>query len=216
MSKKGKILERFYLENTVEAGVDEAGRGPLFGRLYIGSAILPQDDSFNHSLMRDSKKLSERKRLIAYDYIREYAIDYATYFVESSDIDTDNIYVSTLNGMHRVLDKLLVKPAHILVDGSSFIPYSLDGKSIPHICITGGDDKYTAIAAASILAKVERDNYIKDLCKEQPQLDEYYSLLSNKGYGTKLHIDGIKAHGITSHHRKSFGICKQIAYKIDL
>jgi ribonuclease HII len=197
MSKKGKILERFYLENTVEAGVDEAGRGPLFGRLYIGSAILPQDDSFNHSLMRDSKKLSERKRLIAYDYIREYAIDYATYSVESSDIDTDNIYVSTLNGMHRVLDKLLVKPAHILVDGSSFIPYSLDGKSIPHICITGGDDKYTAIAAASILAKVERDNYIKDLCKEQPQLDEYYSLLSNKGYGTKLHIDGIKAHGIT-------------------
>ena len=216
MSKKGKILERFYLENTVEAGVDEAGRGPLFGRLYIGSAILPQDDSFNHSLMRDSKKLSERKRLIAYDYIREYAIDYATYFVESSDIDTDNIYVSTLNGMHRVLDKLLVKPAHILVDGSSFIPYSLDGKSIPHICITGGDDKYTAIAAASILAKVERDNYIKDLCKEHPQLDEYYSLLSNKGYGTELHIDGIKAHGITSHHRKSFGICKQIAYKIDL
>jgi len=214
MSKKGKILERFYLENTVEAGVDEAGRGPLFGRLYIGSAILPQDDSFNHSLMRDSKKLSERKRLIAYDYIREYAIDYATYSVESSDIDTDNIYVSTLNGMHRVLDKLLVKPAHILVDGSSFIPYSLDGKSIPHICITGGDDKYTAIAAASILAKVERDNYIKDLCKEQPQLDEYYSLLSNKGYGTKLHIDGIKAHGITLHHRKSFGICKQVSYHI--
>ena len=158
-----KVLEPFYLENTVEAGVDEAGRGPLFGRLYIGTAILPQDKSFNHSLMRDSKKLSERKRLIAYDYIRQYAIDYATYFVEPADIDADNIYTSTLNGMHKVLDKLLVKPEHILVDGSSFIPYHLDKNQIRHLCITGGDDKYTPIAAASILAKVERDNYIKDL-----------------------------------------------------
>ena len=216
MSKKGKILERFYRENTLEAGVDEAGRGPLFGRLYIGTAILPQDESYNHSLMRDSKKLSERKRLIAYDYIREYAIDYATYFVESSDVDTDNIYVSTLNGMHRVLDKLLVRPDHILVDGAAFSPYSFQGTSIQHKCITGGDDKYTAIAAASILAKVERDNYIKAVCKEQPILEDYYGLLSNKGYGTARHIEGIKKFGITAEHRKSFGICKQIAYKIDL
>lgn len=209
---KTKILERFYLENIIEAGVDEAGRGPLFGRLYVGAAILPQDKSFHHHLMRDSKKLSERKRLIAYDYIREYAIDYATHFTEASDIDTYNIYASTLDGMHKALDKLLVKPEHILVDGSSFHPYYIEEQKIPHHCITGGDDKYTAIAAASILAKVERDNYIKDLCKKHPSLDEYYSLLSNKGYGTKLHIDGIKTHGITSEHRKSFGICKQICW----
>jgi len=212
---KGKILERFYRENTLEAGVDEAGRGPLFGRLYIGAAILPPDNSFDHSLMRDSKKISERKRLIAYDYIRENAIDFATHYVEPDVIDTDNIYNATLHGMHRVLDKLRAKPEHILVDGSAFIPYSFEGHSISHICITGGDDIYTSIAAASILAKVERDNYIKALCKEQPTLDEHYSLLSNKGYGTALHISGIKEHGITPLHRKSFGICKQIAYKID-
>ena len=211
-----KVLEPFYLECTIEAGVDEAGRGPLFGRLYIGTAILPQDKSFNHSLMRDSKKLSERKRLIAYDYIREYAIDYATYFVEPSDIDADNIYTSTLNGMHKVLDKLLVQPEHILVDGSSFIPYhrKLDGKQIRHLCITGGDDKYTPIAAASILAKVERDQYIQKLCEQQPILDEYYHLSSNKGYGTAQHMEGIKKYGIVSQHRKSFGICKQFAYKM--
>ena len=210
-----KVLEPFYLENTVEAGVDEAGRGPLFGRLYIGTAILPQDKSFNHRLMRDSKKLSERKRLIAYDYIREYAIDYATYFVEPSDIDVDNIYTSTLNGMHKVLDKLLVKPEHLLVDGSSFIPYQLDKKQIGHLCITGGDDKYTPIAAASILAKVERDQYIYRLCEQQPILDEYYHLSSNKGYGTAQHMEGIRKYGIRPQHRKSFGICKQFAYKME-
>lgn len=212
---KGKILERFYRENTLEAGVDEAGRGPLFGRLYIGAAILPPDDSFDHSLMRDSKKISERKRLIAYDYIRENAIDFAIHYVEPADIDTDNIYNATLHGMHRVLDKLQVRPEHILVDGSTFIPYSFEGKPLPHTCITGGDDIYTSIAAASILAKVARDKYIKALCKEDPTLDQHYSLLSNKGYGTALHISGIKEHGITSQHRKSFGICKQMAYKID-
>ena len=212
---KGKVLEPFYLENTIEAGVDEAGRGPLFGRLYIGAAILPQDNSFDHSLMRDSKKLSERKRLIAYDYIREYAIDYATYFVESAAIDADNIYTSTLTGMHKVLDKLLVKPEHILVDGSSFIPYCQNKKRISHLCITGGDDKYTPIAAASILAKVERDQYIQKLCKQQPTLDEYYHLSSNKGYGTAQHMEGIKKYGIMPQHRKTFGICKQFAYKME-
>lgn len=212
---KGKILERFYRENTLEAGVDEAGRGPLFGRLYIGAAILPPDDSFDHSLMRDSKKISERKRLVAYDYIRENAIDYAIHYVEPNDIDVDNIYNATLHGMHSALDALMVKPEHILVDGSTFIPYSFEGNSIYHTCITGGDDKYTSIAAASILAKVARDNYIKALCKEDATLDEYYGLLSNKGYGTAAHMNGIKEHGISKHHRKSFGICKQFAYKID-
>ena len=205
---KGKILKRFYLDDALEAGVDEAGRGPLFGRLYIGAAILPPDDNFDHSLMRDSKRLSERKRLIAFDYIKQYAVDWAVHFVSASVVDIDNIYVATLEGMHKALDKLLVKPEHILVDGNAFNPYQTEGTFLPHKCIKGGDDIYTPIAAASIIAKVSRDNYIRELCKLDATLDEYYGLLSNKGYGTAQHMEGIKTHGITKWHRRSFGICK--------
>jgi ribonuclease HII len=205
---KGKILKRFYLDDALEAGVDEAGRGPLFGRLYIGAAILPPDDNFDHSLMRDSKRLSERKRLIAFDYIKENAVDWAVHFVSAAVVDIDNIYVATLEGMHKALDKLLVKPEHILVDGNAFNPYQTEGTFLPHKCIKGGDDIYTPIAAASIIAKVSRDNYIRELCKHDATLDEYYGLLSNKGYGTAQHMEGIKTHGITKWHRRSFGICK--------
>ena len=203
-----KELERYYLEDIIEVGIDEAGRGPLFGRLYIGAAILPPTD-FEHSLMRDSKKLSQRKRLIAFDYIKENAIDFAVHYVTAEEIDLHNILQSTLNGMHKALDKLIVTPEHILVDGDKFYPYAKDEKTINHTCICGGDDKYTAIAAASILAKVEHDKYIKEICDLDPELDEKYGLLSNKGYGTKKHMDGIKEHGITKWHRKSFGICKE-------
>ena len=203
-----KLLDPFYLANTLEAGIDEAGRGPLFGRLYVGAAILPPAD-YDHSLMRDSKKLSERKRLIAFDYIKENAIDYAVHYVTAEEIDLYNILQSTLNGMHKALDKLIVTPENILVDGDKFNPYARDNKLIPYKCFCGGDDKYTSIAAASILAKVAHDKYIKDLCDQEPELDEKYGLLSNKGYGTKQHMLGIKEHGITKWHRKSFGICKE-------
>ena len=207
-----KLLKSFYLEDTLEVGIDEAGRGPLFGRLYIGAAILPPDRIYDHHLMRDSKKISERKRLIAYDYICENAIDYATYYVNENGVDTYNIHNSTMYGMHKVIDKLLVKPDNILVDGSHFNNYSIEGKKISHLCIEGGDDKYTPIAAASILAKVERDKYIKDLCDKYPELDDKYGLLSNKGYGTARHMEGIRKHGITKWHRKTFGICRKFAY----
>jgi ribonuclease HII len=210
MPKNSKILDTFYNEDQLEVGIDEAGRGPLFGRVYIGAAILPKD-GYDHSLMRDSKKLSERKRLIAYDYIRENAIDYATYYATEEIIDQDNILVATLNGMHQVLDKLLVTPEFILVDGSMFNKYYKDGKNIPHVCIHGGDDLYTPISAASILAKVERDKYIKKICDENEELNDFYGILQNKGYGTKQHLDGIKEHGISKWHRKTFGICKQYA-----
>jgi ribonuclease HII len=202
-----KQLEPFYNPDKLEAGIDEAGRGPLFGRLYVGAAILPLED-YQHSLMRDSKKLSERKRLIAYDYIKENAIDYAVHFVSAVEIDLHNILQSTLNGMHKALDKLLVTPDQLLVDGSCFNPYMKCDKLIPFRCFHGGDDKYTPIAAASILAKVEHDKYIEEICKNNPELDEKYGLLSNKGYGTQQHIVGIKEHGISEWHRKSFGICK--------
>jgi|TARA_B110000444_G_C18772701_1_gene563378 ribonuclease HII len=203
-----KVLETHYLENTLEAGIDEAGRGPMFGRLYIGAAILPLD-GFEHTLMRDSKKLSARKRLIAFDYIKENAIDYSIHYVSAAEIDMHNILQATLNGMHKALDKLLVAPDYLLVDGSCFNPYEKNEKLIPHKCFTGGDDRYTPIAAGSILAKVAHDKYIEDICKDNPELDERYGLLSNKGYGTQQHISGIKEHGISKWHRKTFGICKQ-------
>lgn len=201
-------LERYYMEGILEAGVDEAGRGPLFGRVYVGAAILPQDNAFDHSLMRDSKRLSERKRLIAYDYIRDYAVDYHVHFIEADEIDRINIYNATLAGMHGALDGLLVTPGHILVDGCAFRVYAKNRRVIPHLCVEGGDDKYTPIAAASILAKVAHDKYIEALCDEYGNLDDFYGLRRNKGYGTARHMEGIREHGLTPWHRRTFGICK--------
>ena len=212
MSKSKKTeLKRYYYDDKLEAGIDEAGRGPLFGAVFIGAAILPPGDDFNHSLMRDSKKLSERNRLIAYDYIKENAVDWSVFSYSEKKIDEMNILSATLDGMHKALDKLLVKPEHILVDGNMFKPYWLEDEIIPYTCIRGGDDKYTPIAAASIIAKVERDKYIEKICDENPTFEEYYSIRSNKGYGAKKHLEGIKKYGITKYHRKTFGICKQYA-----
>ena len=212
MSKKPhsakKILKGFYAENSLEVGIDEVGRGPLFGRVYVGAAILPPED-FDHSLMRDSKKLSERKRLQAYDYIKENAIDYSVQYLEADDIDKINIFNATYMAMHKALDGLQVRPDMILVDGCHFIPYSFENKQVNHVCIEKGDDTYSAIAAGSILAKVERDKYITDLCDKHNNLNEFYGLGSNKGYGTVKHMEGIKKHGITQWHRRTFGICRQ-------
>jgi len=202
-------LKTYYIPNILEVGIDEAGRGPLFGRLYVGAVILPKDDAFDHSLMKDSKKLSERKRLIAYDYIREYAIDYSTYYVDEEYIDKNNIFQATQSAMHGALDKLTVIPEHILVDGPYFTTYFNNARLIPFTCIESGDNLYTPIAAASIMAKVERDEYIQTLCDENSDLVLKYDLRNNKGYGTKRHIDGILKYGVSEGHRKTFGICKQ-------
>ena len=203
-------LESYYLKDMLEVGVDEAGRGPLFGRVYVGAVILPQDKAFEHSLLRDSKRLSERRRLMAHDYIRDYAIDYAFYWLDETVIDDINIFQATHKCMHKALDQLLVRPEHILVDGNRFYPYQRDHKMIPHTCIEGGDNLYTPIAAASIIAKVEHDRYIQKLCDEHPVLEEYYGLRRNKGYGTLEHRQGIQEHGISPWHRKTFGICKYV------
>lgn len=203
------MLKSYYYKDTIEAGVDEAGRGPLFGRVYVGAAILPTSDDFDHSLMRDSKKLSEKKRLEAYEYIKKNALAYAVHWMSEDDVDEMNIYQATHTAMHKALDKLEVRPENILVDGNKFYVYKDKGEIIPHVCIKGGDDKYSAIAAASILAKVERDNYILELCKQFPNLDTFYGIKKNKGYGTKAHLKGIQERGITQWHRKTFGICKQ-------
>ena len=203
------MLKTHYMPNMLEMGVDEAGRGPMFGRVYVGAAILPPE--FDHSLMKDSKKLSARRRLIAYDYIRENAIDFSTAYCTETEIDNMNIFRATHKAMHDAIRSCRVRPDHLLIDGPYFNTYFDEGRLIPHTCIEKGDNLYTPIAAASILAKVERDKYIEKMCDDFPNLDERYGLRKNKGYGTKQHMDGLKKYGITKWHRKTFGICKQLA-----
>ena len=218
------ILKKCYSETSpqiYEIGVDEVGRGPLFGRVYAAAVILPKDDSFDHSKMKDSKKFHSKKKIqeVA-DYIKNNAIAWSVQYEDEKTIDTINILQASQSAMHKCIAKVVKdgttrEPSLIklLIDGNYFNPYTIisPGKKIEHldhICIEGGDNKYSAIAAASILAKVERDQYIEDLCEEHPDLVEKYSLDSNKGYGSRKHIEGIKEHGITIWHRRSFGICK--------
>jgi ribonuclease HII len=218
------ILKKCYSETSpqiYEIGVDEVGRGPLFGRVYAAAVILPKDDSFDHLKMKDSKKFHSKKKIqeVA-DYIKNNAIAWSVQYEDEKTIDTINILQASQSAMHKCIAKVVKdgttrEPSLIklLIDGNYFNPYTIisPGKKIEHldhICIEGGDNKYSAIAAASILAKVERDQYIEDLCEEHPDLVEKYSLDSNKGYGSRKHIEGIKEHGITIWHRRNFGICK--------
>mgnify|MGYP001470249894 FL=1 len=214
-------LKPFYNEEfKYEIGIDEVGRGPMLGRVYTAAVILPKSDIFDHSKMKDSKRFSSKKKIneVA-EYIKQNAIAYAVTYEPEDVIDKINILQATHSSMHKAVRAILEKEVVddkvlLLVDGNNFKPYMCFDKTtglysqINHQCIEGGDNKYTAIAAASILAKVERDKYIEELCNEYPQLNERYDLLSNKGYGTKAHMDGIKEHGITAWHRRTYGICK--------
>ena len=214
-------LKPYYYSDLqcLEIGVDEAGRGPLFGRVYAGAVILPKDNSFDHSLMKDSKRFSSKKKINeAADYIKTNAISWNVAYIDEQYIDKYNILKATHEAMHKAIkgaieseDKYWEK-YYLLIDGNNFKPIMYFNKDIlspmPFTCIEGGDDKYSAIAAASILAKVSRDKYIQDLCNENSKLDDYYGLKSNQGYGTKKHLDGIKQYGISVWHRKSFGICR--------
>ena len=200
-----------YMEkDRLEVGIDEAGRGPLFGPVYTAAVIFPQDEEFLNDLIVDSKKLtSHRKRLMAYDYVKENAIDYSIFAVDEKIIDKLNIFHATYWGTHRALDQLTVIPEHILMDGNKFKPYDRDGEYIPHTCVVKGDNKYASIAAASILAKVERDLFIENICDKYPILEERYNMRNNKGYGTKDHMSGIEKYGVTDKHRFSYKIVEQ-------
>jgi len=202
------MLKTYYDLNLLEAGIDEAGRGPMFGRVYTAAAIIPQDDTFVQPFIKDSKKLSEKKRKEAFEYIKENAIDWSVSWKDELYIDNRNIYNATYDSMHTTLDKLNVRPEYILVDCSDFQIYTENCEIIPHKCVVKGDNEYASIAAASILAKVSRDNYIDEMCDKYPLLDEYYDLRKNKGYGTKKHLEGIQHYGISPWHRKTFGLCK--------
>ena len=218
-------LKKYFNEDIaiIECGIDEAGRGPMFGRVYAGLAVLPKDDTFDHSQMKDSKKFHSKKKIeqVA-EYIKEHAIAWAVEYEDEQTIDEINILQATQSAMHKcikyILKQLKIEDINnilLLVDGNYFKPYSLLNSTktkleyIKYQMIEGGDNKYTSIAAASILAKVERDKYIDELCLQNPELIEHYGIDSNKGYGSKKHMDGIKQYGITKWHRKTFGICKE-------
>ena len=218
------MLKPCYCDNKkiIEIGVDEVGRGPMFGRVYCAAVIL-SENNFKHELMKDSKKFNSRKKLEqTAEYIKENCIAYSIAFEDEDIIDKHNIRNATHMAMHKAIKNIISKDVInkdddylVLVDGRDFKPLTYFDKNresikeISSVCIEGGDNLYSSIAAASILAKVERDNYIYELCKKYPKLDEYYDLVKNKGYGTAKHMKGIKDYGITYWHRKSFGICKE-------
>jgi ribonuclease HII len=225
MSVKQTLQKYFTEDPTVfEIGVDEAGRGPLFGRVYAAAVVLPKDDSFDHSKVKDSKLFTSKKKIgEAAEYIKANALAWSVGFESEEVIDKINILQATQQAMrHAVLDTIKQynskretrEKYHLLIDGNYFKPISLpnaEGTKLEVIdfdTVTGGDNKFSSIAAASILAKVSRDQYILDLCEEHPELVTNYGLDGNKGYGAKVHLDGIKQHGITQWHRKTFGICK--------
>jgi len=219
-----KILETCLTTqpHIAEIGVDEAGRGPMLGRVYAAAVILPKDDSFNHSLMKDSKKFHSKKKIeAAAEYIKTNAIAWSVQYEDEDVIDKINILQATQSAMHKAIKAVIsatnnkLEDILLLVDGNYFVPLSVatNTKSVQLRCqlVEGGDNKYTAIAAASILAKVERDKYIEELCIANPELSERYGIDTNKGYGSQKHINGIKQFGITKWHRKTFGICKEFA-----
>ena len=201
-----------------EIGVDEAGRGPLFGRVYAAAVVLPKDNSFNHELMRDSKKFTSKTKIQeTSEYIKTNAIAWSVQYADEVTIDKINIRQSVLQCMHNaitdVIQQLNTYKVQLLIDGNDFKPYTYIEhdmlEHLPHVTIKGGDNVYTSIAAASIIAKVSRDQYIKGLCDLHPELEELYGIASNKGYAAKRHRDGIQQHGITQWHRKTYGICKE-------
>ena len=227
-------LNKHYLEDTtiLEIGVDEAGRGPLFGRVYAAAVILPKDPAteYDFSQMKDSKKFHSKKKIAhVADYIKQNAVAWAVAYEDEAAIDKMNILQATQSAMHKAIKsciEIAEKKAldgapptiQLLIDGNYFNSITTYDKvrgkiiAMPHVCVEGGDNKYAAIAAASILAKVSRDTYIEDLCAENPELNEKYGILSNKGYGAKKHMDAIREHGITIWHRRSFGPCKEYGF----
>lgn len=196
------MLASHFYEGKIEAGCDEAGRGCLAGSVYAAAVILP--DNYQNELLNDSKQLTEKRRYQLREIIQRDAVAWAVGIVTPEEIDKINILNASILAMHRALDQLKVRPEAIIVDGNRFKPYKdpADGKALPSTTIVKGDGKYLSIAAASILAKTYRDDYMNQLAEEYPQ----YDWLSNKGYPTKKHRDAIRQYGITPYHRKSYNL----------
>lgn len=236
MSKPGVVAKKPALEtcydlnsSSYEIGVDEAGRGPMFGRLYVGAVVLPKGaETFEHTWMKDSKKFTSKKKIreVA-ECIKTKSLAWSVQYIEADIIDEINIRQAVFRGMHAAIKETIetMTLAHyesgdplLLIDGNDFKSYTIfsnetgEIREIPSITIEGGDNKYTAIAAASILAKVARDDYIAEMCAQYPELVARYSIDKNMGYGTPPHMAGIRQHGITQWHRRSYGLCKTSVY----
>jgi ribonuclease HII len=192
-------LLSFYQEELLEAGCDEAGRGCYAGPVFAAAVILPKD--FHHPLLNDSKQVKEQQRYELRTVIEEEAVSFAVALVSAADIDKMNILKASFTAMHKAIDQLKTKPQLLLIDGNRFIKY----KRIPHKTFVKGDGRFASIAAASIMAKTYRDDYMLQLHEQYP----HYCWKNNKGYGTEAHRKAIETFGLCEHHRKSFKIEKQ-------
>jgi ribonuclease HII len=193
-------MKRFFQKGLLEAGCDEAGRGCLAGPVFAASVILP--GNFSHPLLNDSKQVSEGDRNTLRPIIERKAVAWAVAMVDHVEIDRINILKASFKAMHLAIDQLKTRPDLLLIDGHIFSPYF----GIVHQCVIQGDAIYSSIAAASILAKTHRDEYMLRLHDEYP----HYGWDQNKGYGTAIHRGKITAHGLSPHHRKTFGICNEV------
>jgi ribonuclease HII len=191
-------LLSYFNENGIEAGCDEAGRGCLAGPVVAAAVILPKD--FHHPLLNDSKQLTERQRQVLRPIIESESLAFAVSFLTPAEIDNLNILKASLIGMHRAVDQLSIRPDRLLIDGNRFIPYP----EIEHVCIIKGDSIYKSIAAASVLAKTYRDDFMTVLDEEFP----VYNWKKNKGYPTQEHRVGIQKFGESPHHRRTFRLLK--------
>ena len=188
------MLKLNYSGFSLEAGTDEAGRGCLSGPVVAAAVILPKD--FKHNLLNDSKQLSEKKRNELRPYIEQNALAFGVSFIHQEEVDELNVLQASITGMHRSITQLNIQPEFIIVDGNKFKPY----KNIPSETIIKGDAKFMSIAAASVLAKTYRDEYMEKIHQDFPQ----YNWKKNKGYPTKEHRNAIREFGITKYHRKTF------------
>jgi ribonuclease HII len=189
-------LKSFYNQDKLEAGCDEAGRGCIAGPVFAAAVILPRN--FNHTVLNDSKMLNAECREKLRDEIIKVAVSWSVEYVDNNIIDKLNILRASILAMHKAIDSLAIHPGYLIIDGNRFFKY----KSIEHTCIVKGDSKYFSIAAASVLAKTYRDDYMKKIHEEY----EKYGWEKNKGYATKQHREAIKNYGLTPYHRKSFRI----------
>jgi ribonuclease HII len=194
------MLEKYFSKKLVEAGCDEAGRGCLAGPVFAAAVILPKN--FYHPLLNDSKQVSEEDRNTLRPIIQEQAIEWAVAMLDHEEIDRINILKASFKAMHLAVDQLQCRPELLLIDGHMFTPYF----GIVHECVVGGDAKFASIAAASILAKTSRDEYMHQLHSQYP----HYGWNENKGYATATHRDSIRTHGLSPYLRKTFGICKEV------
>jgi ribonuclease HII len=223
---KSQLLPRWNHDIKYEIGIDESGRGPLFGRVYAAAVVLPNDPMlFDHTLMTDSKKIKSPKKMATLaEYIRKNALSYSIQYIEHDVIDRINILQADIQAMHNCIRDIMTEitdadatTVQLVIDGNYFKPFSMYQENsdlwinLPHHTAVKGDDTYSHVAAASILAKWARDEWIHELCRNHPELHEKYGLDSNMGYGTKRHLEGIIKYGLSPWHRRSFTsklICK--------